>query len=284
MRSRFPIKKPRFENFLKENNVKKYFTIFLWLLLFGAPGFSQEYEFNRKNQLSLSAGLEYLNYEEIEPDTGLTSSSKPSNAVLCLKYKASISKRHMFVGKLVFPVSMKTNEEKWWTGGAHTQTNSLNYRWARLDMYAVSPFENNFSGFFGLRLSHANQTREHFVVGGVPASGNAVETINSLGLLAGFQSEYAIKKVGVKYQAAYVFPVAARVTNTAVPGSFNSKNGYTLEGSVEIFFNKNVSLEVAGGKMHWNGSGWRFIPETNQFVKWPENNTRYTNLLLTLYF
>lgn len=264
--------------------MKTLLLVFSLLVILNSACFSQEYEFNRKNQLSIAGGWEYLDYEEIESDTGLTSRSKPTNAVLRLSYKASVSKRHMVVGKLTFPVSMNVKEEQWRTGGALTQTNSLEYRWVRLDMYALSPFENKFSGLFGLRFSHASQTREHFVVGGVTASGSAVETINSLGLMAGFQSAYPVKKVGVKYHAAYVFPVAARVTNTAVPGSFNDKKGYTLEGNVEIFFNKNVSLEVSGGKMHWNGSSWRYVPELGRPVKWPENNTRYTNILLTLYF
>lgn len=265
---------------------KKLFTAACIILLAGCArqtSFAQDYEFVRENQLAVSAGIEYLNYQESDPDIPLNSESKPSNTVLRLKYKASISDALQFVGKLTFPIALQPRIEEWKSRGAVFQTNGLEYRWTRLDAYVLSEYRNDYAAFFGMRIGQANQTRKNFVTSPPSSIGEVVETINSAGLLAGLQSKAQLKKLGLKFHALYVFPVSVRVTNTAVPGSFNNRSGYTLEGGVEIFAGNKVSLEVTGGKMHWNGSDWKSISST-QSVKWPANDTRYTNLLLTLYF
>ncbi len=267
--------------------MRKFFIFFLFTLLLlhpYQPVAAQDYEFVRKNQFSISTGMEYLNYQESDPELPLNSESKPSSAVLRVKYKTSVSSKLMFVGKLTFPVALQPRSEEWKSGSVAIQTNSLEYRWTHFDGYLLSEYENNFSFLFGLRMGQANQTRANFVTAPPAPAGEVVETINSLGLMTGFQTEAHIKKTGVKVHALYVFPVAVRVTNTAIPTSFNDKKGYTLEGGVEIFFGNKIAAEVIGGKMHWNGSGWKSLPGSTQLVKWPSNDTRYTNLLLTLYF
>ena len=83
----------------------------------------------------------------------------------------------------------------------------------------------------------------------------------------------------------YFFPIFISVTNSALPEwEATDNDGYALglKGDFKYFYTSSLSLcvEFMGGKIHWEGSGWKPYPGGS--AKWPENNTLYVGSILKI--
>lgn len=259
--------------------------LFLFFFYFVIPSFAQDDDFAQKHEFTLGIGMEVLNYQEHEPGSSVDSESEPFNTIFKMQYQRKLSEKLTYGIKLILPVVTNVDGEEWRTGGFLFQSNSLSYQWMRMDTYVLSGGSEGLSALAGLRLGQAKQTRRNFVT---PFSSStiseAIEEINSVSLTLGAQFTEETKNTEWKLHALLAFPLYANVTNSAIPdASFNDKKGYTFETGAEVFFARKYSLGILWGVMHWNGSDWKQISQTQQ-AKWPENDTRYATALLSVHF
>lgn len=235
--------------------------------------------------LSIELGSESLGYEEDNGDLGIESDSTPFNFVL----GAEAIKRwdFVFVGlKGRFPLASYDDEEDWTQNGLLIQTDDLEYKWSRADVFVGYPYNIWLNPYGGVRWSEATQERDNFVDFFGPIPGSVREKIRSWHYLLGIRGQgYMRQRWFLSYNVEYLRPINVRVTNTNSPGlTITDDDGYTIEGKV-LFgtnFSPNLSLgfSVYAGRMHWEGSGW--IPFDSVLVKWPENDTDFFGMGVNL--
>lgn len=230
------------------------------------------------SNISLSMGWEWLEYEEHEGDTGIDSHAEVNNWTVQIE---GIKRwESVFCGiKAMAPLSLDDNEEKWSRSSTSFQTNSIEYRWIRVNSFIGYPWIYWFNPYGGLRWAESRQERSNFVVSSTPVAGTSTERVKYWNLLLGVRGagEFT-SRWGWNYWIEYFFPLDVEVTNSALSGfKASDKDGYTLEvkAGIDYFYSENLSfgLVLYGGRMHWNGSGWK--PYVSGFAKWPENDTEY---------
>jgi len=242
------------------------------------PAACAEDEKGIRSHIAIAVGLEELGYEEHEPDSNLDSSATTYNLVLGIE--ALKSWEYVFCGiRTVVPVLRGDDEEHWTLAGGSYQTDALEYGWLRIDGYAGYPLSRFLNPYFGLRWSESKQERTDFVVLGTPVVRTATETVKARYLLLGATGGVGSGPRWVcTYALEFFIPIYVRVANDALPGwEATDRDGYIVElkGGIEYSYNRDLSfaLVIYGGRMHWNGSGWK--PYGGGTAKWPENDTDY---------
>ena len=123
---------------------------------------------------------------------------------------------------------------------------------------------------------------------GIPGiiDATATEEVYSLSALLGIQGGFPIASGwSLSYSAEYMLPFYSNITNSRLPGwEASNINGYSyaLTGRLHYAFSETVSatLQVTGGRQHWEGSDW--IRIGNSSAKWPENDTDFISFSFSL--
>lgn len=254
------------------------------------------------NVISISAGIERLNYKESEPDTQTFSNAEVLNYVTM--FEASQEYDSVLIGfKGVMPSSTGTDTESWDYGGIKPyQLNTLVYGWLRIDGYLGYRFDEDvFSGsgiwYGGLRYSDAKQSRYDFYVSGVYQNISEVtERVKSYSVLLGYKGSAVMAKQADEpflkacYSIEGTLPIYNKVTNSRIPEiTFHETLGYSIDvkASLEYLLNESLSLNFGfyGGILYWAGSDWETTSSGGK-AKWPENKTIYSggNLGLVVTF
>ena len=238
-----------------------------------------------ESKIALSMGWEWLEYEEHEGDTGIDSHAEVNNRIVRIE---GIKRwKPVFCGiKDMAPLLLGDNEEKWSLSGTLFQTNSLEYRWIKVNGFIGYPWTYWLNPYGGLRWAESRQERTNFIVSNIPVAGTSIERVKYWSLLLGLRGagEFT-SRWGWNYWIEYFFPLDVEVTNSALSGfKASDKDGYTLEvkAGIDYLYSENLSfgLMLYGGRMHWNGSDWK--PYANGLAKWPENDTEYLGGLLNI--
>lgn len=255
------------------------FACFFTIVIIGPMGSAVFAETGKDGSfLSVRTGVEHLEYEESEPANNLRSRSEVENVVASIDGVYAFPS--FFAGlKAVFPVLSDDSGERWNQSGTLFQTNTLKYKWTRLDGYFGYPLSALFNPFAGIRYSRVEQDRSDFVLLGNPLVGSAKEKVTSLSILLGAMGQLPVdRNWALRYRIAFFSPVDVEVTNSSLPGfKANEKEGYTFE--LESGIGRSLSdkmrlgLTLFVGVMHWKGSDFKPFPGGS--AKWPENDTAY---------
>ncbi|MBI4712766.1 MAG: hypothetical protein HY762_05635 [Planctomycetes bacterium] len=257
------------------------------------------------NVISISTGIERLNYKESEPDTQTFSDAEVLNYVTM--FDAFQEYESVLIGfKGVIPSSNGADTESWDYGGIKPyQLNTLKYGWMRIDGYLGYRFDEDvFSGsgiwYGGLRYADAKQARYDFYVSGVYQNITEVtERIKSYSFLLGYKGnvDLVADKQAAKpvlkgfYGVEGALPIYNKVTNSRIPEiTFHETLGYSIDvkASLEYLpFGDTVAVNLGfyGGILYWAGSDWETTSSGGK-AKWPENKTIYSggNLGLVVTF
>lgn len=238
------------------------------------------------SNISLSMGWEWLEYEEHEGDTGIDSHAEVNNWTVRIE---GIKRwESVFCGiKAMAPLLLDDNEEKWSRSNTSFQTNSIEYRWIRIDGFIGYPWTHWFNPYGGLRWAESRQDRSNFIVSSASVDATSIEKVRYWSLLLSVRGAGQFKSCwGWNYWIEYFFPLDVEVTNSALSGfKASDRDGYTLEvrAGIDYFYSENLSfgLMLYRGRMHWNGSDWKPYA-SGGFAKWPENDTRYLGCIMNL--
>lgn len=259
--------------------------------------------------LAVTGGLELLGYQEhLDPTTAdsvlasCTVNGQPStcfidsdatvrNLLIDLNARADF-RFGLIVGGMVRVEGDRGIDRERWTvavnqggsrGGTSTfQTDDLDYRWYRFDLYGGYRLWSALSPVAGVRWSRAEQVRNRFEPQ-PQGIDEAIEPIDSTWFLLGALGELARPSLSFDYVLRVAFPLAVETTNSAIAGArFTGVGGYAIEGggSVSVPLSPIWQLRagVEGGAMHWNGSDIETLAG-GTIAKWPENDTQ--SLLVT---
>lgn len=270
---------------------KAFFCLPLIFAVLGVIGFGTtlfaENENNLEDHLTLGIGVEQLEYEEHEPETGMNSSATLQNFVFFIEAQKTFSSLFVQINS-TFPVFLGEDKEHWYESGRLYQTNELEYQWIRADASIGYSLISYFNPFVGLRWSHVTQDRDNFVVQGNSKNFSATETVKAWYLTMGAAGYIRFQpKWTFAYELAYCSPIHNTVTNDALAGwKASDANGYTveIEGRLGYQLKQSLAIELTGygGRTHWNGSDWQ--PYMGGIAKWPENDTNYLGLRLQIVF
>jgi opacity protein-like surface antigen len=234
-------------------------------------------------------GIEQLTYKEQIPDLALTSSDTDlTNWVLYLDGRKHL--QDFFIGaKAYIPLQTGEARENWTSRGEFEQTNSLTYRWFRVQTHAGYFLNQFLNPYVGIGWSYAEQERSNFE--NVSTAGifseTATEKVYSFSALFGIQGDIPIAtRWSFSYCAEYMLPFYSSITNDSLPGweaSDIDGFSYTLTGRLHYAFSQTVSaaLQVTGGRQQWEGSDWATVNGSR--AKWPENHTDLIGGFLSIY-
>ena len=230
------------------------------------------------DKISLQLGWERLKYEENEPDTDLDSEAELNNLVLGIE--ALKRWEHFFCGaRTVFPVLLGDDQEEVTRSGASVQTDTLEFRWIRIDGFLGYPLKPWFNPYLGFRWSEVRQERTNFKVAGTPFDLKSVEKVTSWNLLFGVRGVGDITpRLDWNYHLEFFLPLDVEVTNSALSGfEASDRDGHALELKTGMDYSYTESIlfgfTLYGGWVHWAGSDWK--PFDGGLAKWPENDTYY---------
>jgi len=262
--------------------------LFFWLFIYCPLLPAMEGE-DATSYLAAGVGMEQLTYKEKIPDLDLTSSdTEMTNWVLHLEGQKGW--QNVFVGaKGLIPFSTDESRETWTRAGQFEQANSLTYRWTRVDIHIGCFLSRLFNPYLGIAWSYVEQDRSDFdnVSSPGPIKETATEEVKSFSALLGIQGAFSLTdRWSFAYSAEYLLPFYSKTTNTGLPG-WEASNvdgySYSLRGRLSYVFTRTVAaaLQLAGGRQHWDGSGW--IPAGDSRAKWPENDTDFISGFINIY-
>jgi len=272
---------------MKESVTIKLLPLFLGLSVFCLPYDSGAEK--SKSYLAAGIGAEQLTYIEQIPDLELTSSDTDlTNWVLFLEGRKALN--NFFIGaKGYIPLSADEAQEYWTREGEFEQTNSLTYRWTRIDAHAGYFLHQLLNPYVGIGWSYAEQKRSNFENVNTPGIFDATvtEEVYSFSALFGIQGNIPIAaQLSFLYFAEYLLPFYSNTTNSSLPGweASNIKGySYSLSGRLNYSISETLSaaLQISGGSQHWDGSDW--IPVGESRAKWPENDTDFVSGFISIY-
>jgi hypothetical protein len=272
--------------------MKMFFTTELLLLggalIFCTPLYGSEAE-ESSSYLTGGIGLEQLTYNEQIPDIELTSTdTNLTNWVLFLEGRRAWD--NFFIGaKGYIPLSTDEAQEYWTREGEFEQTNSLTYRWTRIDAHVGYFLHKLLNPYVGVNWGYSEQERSNFANISIPGifAETATEEVYSFSALLGIQGNIPIvSKLSFTYFAEYLLPFYSNTTNSSLPG-WEASNidgySYSLTGCLNYAFSETLtaSLQMSGGSQHWEGSDW--IPINGSSAKWPENDTDFISGYISIY-
>jgi hypothetical protein len=235
----------------------------------------------QESYLTAGIGLERLSYKEKIPDINLSSSnSTVTNWVVLLEGLKSIN--NFFIGGRAFiPITDDNTQEHWTKAEQHEQTNTLAYQWYRVNAHIGYFLHHLLNPYIGVNYSYSEQNRSNFDNVNNPEiiKQTATEEVDSFSLLLGLRGSITIApKWSLDYLAEYLLAFDSETTNSELPDwKVTDVDGYSysLAGRLNYYLTDAVSLtlQVAGGRQHWDGSDWKPVGDTR--AKWPENNTDF---------
>jgi hypothetical protein len=268
--------------------ISKALVLFFGLLVFSTPVYCSE-EDEQISYLAAGIGLEQLTYKEQVPDIELASSDTDlTNWTLFLEGRKTWES--FFVGaRSYIPLSLDESQEYWTREGEFEQTNSLEYLWFRIDAHVGYYMHRLLNPYIGISWSYSEQERSNFENVNSPGifDQSALEEVSSFFALFGIQGNFPIaSKWSFTYSAEYQLPFYSNITNSGALGWEASNIGgyaYALTGSLNYYINKDLStsLQLRGGKLHWDGSDW--ITAGGTRAKWPENDTDFISGFISIY-
>ena len=261
-----------------------FFCIFIF-----CPFLSAAEEESAMSYLAAGIGMEQLTYREQVPDLDLTSSDTDlTNWTLYLEGQKGW--QSFFVGaKGYIPISTDEAREYWTREGSFEQTNSLTYRWTRIDIHGGYFLHKLLNPYVGISWGHSEQERSDFDNVNNPGiiSETATEEVSSFSAIFGIQGSILFTAAwSFSYFAEYLLPFYSNTTNTGLPGweaSDIDGYSYAVTGRLGYDFTETVSLalQITGGRQHWEGSDW--IPVGDSRAKWPENDTDFIGGFINIY-
>ena len=264
----------------------KLLIVFLIFFVFCSPLHGSE-TVGANSYLTGGIGVEQLTYHEQIPGIELTSSdTRLTNWVLYVEAQKAV--KDFFLGAKGFmPFAADGAQEYWTRGGEFAQTNSLIYRWVRADTHVGYFLHPLLNPYLGIHWAYAEQERSKFDNGGPGIiDATATEEVYSFSALFGMQGRFSIAtRWSLSYCAEYRLPFYANVTNSSLPGweASNTKGySYALTGRLHYAFSPAVSasLQVTGGRQHWEGSDW--IQAGASRAMWPENDTDHISCFVSV--
>ena len=273
---------------MRASFLSKVLLLFFGFLIFYTPLYGSEGD-ETNSYLTVGIGAEQLTYKEQIPDIELTSSETGlTNWVLFLEGRKAFES--FFIGaRSYIPLSTDETKEYWTRKGEFEQANSLEYLWFKIDIHAGYYLHRLLNPYVGISWSYSEQTRSNFENVNNPGviDQTAVEEVSAFFALLGIQGDIPIaSKWSFTYFAEYQLPFYSNTTNSGVPGwEASNIDGYVyaLTGSLNYSISEGLSatLQVRGGKQHWDGSDW--ITAGGTRAKWPENDTDFISGIISIY-
>jgi len=241
-----------------------------------------------KSFIAAGFGIEQLTYREKIPDINLASSDTGmTNLVLYLEGRKVL--HHFFFGaKGYIPLTTEESLESWNREGQFAQSNSLSYGWTRIDGHAGFLLHPLLRPYVGIGWGYEKQKRGSFVTTDPTEiiDQTSTEEVHFLGALLGLEGGIPLATHwSFSYLAEYLLPFYSETTNDNLPGwKFTDVNGYSYSFTGRLHYACSAAvmttLQVSGGRLHWDGSDWMTID--NGRIKWPENDTDFVSGLLIL--
>lgn len=233
-------------------------------------------------------GFEQLTYHEQITSLELTSSdTRLTSWVLHVEGQKAV--KGFFLGaKGYLPLATDTSREYWTRRGEFAQSNALTYLWIRADTHVGYFLHPMLNPYIGIQWTYAEQERSSFDNGSAGILDvTATEEAAAFSALFGFQGVFPLAaRWAFSYAAEYSLPFYAKVTNSSLPGweATNIRGySYALTGRLHYAFSGTAaaSLQVAGGRQHWEGSDW--IQAGGFRAMWPENDTDFINCFISIF-